>query len=91
MEQTTKRHLNKMKLNIDEKALFEPYLSTNNLRPMLHEPFLKDGYVCATDTYSILRIRQDLLAGEYSEKSHTPNVSKVLTPPNFDKVDARQT
>lgn len=75
-----------MKLNVDEKALFEPYLSTDYLRPMLHEPILKDGYVCATDTYSILRIHQDLLAGEYSEKPYTPNVSKVLTPPNFDKV-----
>lgn len=75
-----------MELNVDEKALFEPYLCKDDLHPTLKEPFVKDGYVCATDACSILRIRQDLLKGEYSEKPHTPPISKVLTSPNFDKV-----
>lgn len=69
------------KLNIDEAALFGPYLSKDDLRPQLATPFQQDGFVCATDAYALLRVRRDLLKGEYPERDN-PAVSKILTPWN---------
>lgn len=74
------------KLNIDEKALFDMFVSDNEYRPQIHKPFLQDGYVNATDANILIRIRRDLLRGEYSSNPKAPTVSKVMTKPNFDKT-----
>lgn len=74
------------KLKIDEKSLFDLFVGDDVYRPQLHKPFLQDGYVVATDANILIRVRQELLNGEYTENPHAPTVSKVLTNHNFDKV-----
>lgn len=74
------------KLKIDEEALFDLFVGNNKYRPQFHKPFLQDGYVVATNANILIRVRQELLKGEYSENSQVPTVSKVLTDYNFDKA-----
>lgn len=70
----------------DEKALLEPYLYKDDLRPTMQKPFTCKGYVYATDAMSMLRVRQDLLKGEYIGHPKAPNAEACLQPHNFDKV-----
>lgn len=76
----------KNKLNLNEEALFDLFVSDDGHRPQLHKPFLQDGYVNATNTNVLIRVRQELLRGKYTENTKTPLVSKVITEPNFDKT-----
>lgn len=73
-------------LKIDEEALFDLFVGDDKFRPQFHKPFLQDGYVVATNTTILIRVRQELLKGEYTENSHAPTVSKVFTDHNFDKA-----
>lgn len=74
------------KLKIDEEALFDLFIGDDKFLPQFHKPFLQDGYVVATDTTILIRVRKELLKGGYAENSHVPTVSKVLTDYNFDKA-----
>lgn len=74
------------KLKIDEEALFDLFIGDDKYRPQFHKPFLQDGYVVATNANMLIRVRKELLKGEYAENSHVPTVSKVFTDYNFDKA-----
>jgi len=74
------------KLKIDEEALFGLFVGDDKFRSQFHKPFLQAGYVVATNANILIRVRQELLKGEYSENSHVPTVSKVLTDYNFNKA-----
>lgn len=73
------------KLNVDEKALFAPYLYSDDLRPALQSPSLENDHVCATDLYKLLRIRRELLTGDYKPIKGI-KVDKILPPCNFDRT-----
>lgn len=33
---------------------FELFVGNDELRPMMHKPFLSDGYLCATDAHALI-------------------------------------
>lgn len=71
----------------DEQALFAPYLyEEDDLRPGLAEPFTRNGYVYASDTHTMLRVRQDLLKNEYPGHPKAPNAERVLPLHNFNEL-----
>lgn len=55
-----------MKYSFNEKELLGLFVSNKDSRPMVKNPYLKDGYVCATDGYKIIKIKADTLNGEYA-------------------------
>lgn len=58
-----------MKYRFDEEKLLGLFLNAENYFPQYAEPFLKDGYVYATDTDKLIRIKAEALNGRYkSEK-----------------------
>ncbi len=69
------------KLQVNEEELFAPYLSHDDLRLKFMKPFLSCGYVCATDAYIMLKVKQELLSGEYAENG--TDIKKLLEKPNM--------
>ena len=70
-----------------EKELLDLFCSKseNEIRPVLHYPWLQDGYVCASDGRILIRIAETLCDGEYSEEpdgKKPPKVSEVIRQPN---------
>lgn len=68
-----------------EKQLFDPYLSDDPYLPKLKAPFLCDGYICATETHILLRVRQDLLPGYEVNQKDVLNIAAVIHPVNCDR------
>ena len=54
-----------MKYSFNEKELLGLFVSNNDSRPLFMHPYLKDGYVCATDNRQIIRIKADMLSDKY--------------------------
>ena len=55
-----------MKYAFNEKDLFDLFMYADKaLVPKYPKPYLKDGYVHATDGYKIIRIKADTLNGKY--------------------------
>lgn len=53
-----------------------------SMRPALMNPFEQDGYVCATDTHTLIRVDKKYITDDYTTQSKVPNVSKVIPVPN---------
>lgn len=68
-----------------ERLLLNEFVSTDGYRPILEHPFLQNGYVCATDTHVLIRIREDLAAGKYEEQDK-PAVTKIIPQPNCEII-----
>lgn len=55
-----------MKRQFNEEELLGLFTdSSNDLRPMYAKPYLKDGYVCATNGRCLVRIKADMTEGRY--------------------------
>ena len=54
-----------MKYSFNEKELLDLFVTNDDSLPLFMHPYLKDGYVCATDNNKIIRIKADALNGEY--------------------------
>lgn len=65
-----------MKYKFDEEKLLGLFLNAENCFPQYADPFLKDGYVYATDTDKLIRIKAETLNGRY--KSDKINYSLSL-------------
>ena len=65
-----------MKYKFDEEKLLGLFLNAENCFSQYAEPFLKDGYVYATDTDKLIRIKAEALKGRY--KSDKINYSLSL-------------
>lgn len=72
------------KLKINEEELLAPYVSNNVFRTKLMKPFLSNGYVCASDTYALLMVKEELLSGKY--ECNGIDVTNVITKPNNSAV-----
>ena len=72
------------KLKVNEAQLFAPYVGKDDFRPKLMKPFLSNGYVCASDTYALLMVKEELLSGKY--ESNGIDVTKVTTKSNNSAV-----
>lgn len=57
-----------MKYQFNEQELLSLfYKEDNDLRPFMTTPFLKNGYVCATEAHILIRIKAETLRGKYKE------------------------
>lgn len=57
-----------MKYQFNEQELLSLfYKQEDNLRPYMTAPFLKNGYVCATEAHILIKIKAETLNGEYRE------------------------
>lgn len=56
-----------MKYQFNEQELLSLFFDTENDRPYMAAPYLKNGYVCATEAHVLIRIKAETLNGEYSE------------------------
>lgn len=57
-----------MKYKFDEEKLLSLFINKGVGFPQYAEPFLKDGYVYATDANKLVRIKADTLNGQYTDK-----------------------
>lgn len=51
----------------EEELLSLFYDKENYMRPIMSAPYLKNGYVCATEGHILIRIKAETLSGEYNE------------------------
>ncbi|MCM1301354.1 MAG: hypothetical protein NC226_06500 [Bacteroides cellulosilyticus] len=57
-----------MKYQFNEQELLSLfYKEDDDLRPYMAAPYLKNGYVCATEAHILIRIKAETLHGEYKE------------------------
>lgn len=57
-----------MKYQFNEQELLSLFYDKDNeMRPDLAAPYLKKGYVCATDAHILIRIKAEMLIGKYKE------------------------
>ena len=57
-----------MKYQFNEQELLSLfYDKENDMRPDMAAPYLKNGYVCATEAHILIRIKAETLNGEYNE------------------------
>lgn len=82
-----------MKKETYEKELLDLFIDANNdLRPMYAKPYLKDGYVHATNGYRLIRIKAESLNGEYepTDKMNLPipndNCDYLITDKDIEKA-----
>ena len=71
--------------NINEEALFHPYLYLEDIRPALQSPFPFGDSVWATNTNVMLRVSKERLDGDYPVVEGCPNPHASLEgcKPNF--------
>lgn len=61
-----------------ESALLDIFIyREDDMRPSLENPMEQDGYICATDTRIAIRIRKEMLNGEY-ECRESPKFARVF-------------
>lgn len=64
-----------------EAALLDLFVYTeDDMRPSLEKPMEQDGYICATDTHIAIRIKKEMLTGEYDCRE-SPNFARVFPTP----------
>lgn len=54
-----------MNYNFDKKELFGLFVDKDGYRPILNYPYRRDGYVYATDRYKLIRVKEDIVSGDY--------------------------
>ena len=56
-----------MKTNFNEKRLFDLFVNRDNLTiPLITmKPYRRDGYVYGTDCRKLIKVKEDILSGEY--------------------------
>lgn len=54
-----------MNCNFDEKKLFGLFVDEYGYRPEFNYPYRRDGYVYATDGMKLIRVKEDIVSGDY--------------------------
>lgn len=61
-----------------ESALLDIFIyREDDMRPSLEKPIEQNGYICATDTRIAVRIKKEMLTGEYEQRD-APNFARVF-------------
>lgn len=61
-----------------EFALLDIFIyREDDMRPSLEKPMEQNGYICATDTHIAVRIKKEMLTGEYEQRD-APNFARVF-------------
>lgn len=72
-----------MNYNFDEKKLFGLFVAEDSYNPMLNYPYRRDGYVYATDRHKLIRIKEDIVSGDYEK---TDKMRLVIPIDNCDYI-----
>ena len=81
-----------MNYNFDEKKLFGLFVDEYGYRPELNYPYRRDGYVYATDGMKLIRVKEDIVSGDYEVtdkmKLNIPadNCDYTITDKDIEKV-----
>ena len=81
-----------MNYNFDEKELFGLFVDENSYRPELNYPYRRDGYVYATDRHKLIRVKEDIVSGDYevTDKMRlnipTDNCDYIISDKNIEKA-----
>lgn len=82
-----------MNCNFDEKKLFGLFVADNNVfRPILNNPYRRDGYIYASDGQRLIRIKEDIVSGNYEVTDKmklaipTDNCDYTITDKDIEKV-----
>jgi hypothetical protein len=59
----------------NEKQLFDMYVSTDELHPVLTAPFIQNGYVYASDSRILIRVRESAVKEAYPHSQNPKNIS----------------
>lgn len=81
-----------MNYNFDEKELFGLFVDENSYRPELNYPYRRDGYVYATDRHKLIRVKEDIVSGDYEVTDKmklnipTDNCDYIISDKNIEKA-----
>ena len=82
-----------MNYNFDEKKLFGLFVADDDMyRPILNNPYRRDGYVYASDGQKLIRVKEDIVSGDYEVtdkmKLNIPadNCDYTITDKDIEKV-----
>lgn len=73
IEQTNKTTLQKA---------FELFYTTHILRPVMCAPFVVDDYTYATDSYTLIRCKSELIDFDFENKHEPLNLEGIINPEN---------
>lgn len=82
-----------MNCDFDEKKLFGLFVADDDMyRPILNNPYRRDGYVYASDGQKLIRVKEDIVSGDYEVtdkmKLNIPadNCDYTITDKDIEKV-----
>ena len=81
-----------MNYNFDEKKLFGLFVDEDAYRPELNYPYRRDGYVYATDRHKLIRVKEDIVSGDYEVTDKmklnipTDNCDYIISDKNIEKA-----
>ena len=82
-----------MNYDFDEKKLFGLFVADDDMyRPILNNPYRRDGYVYASDGQKLIRVKEDIVSGDYEVtdkmKLNIPadNCDYTITDKDIEKV-----
>lgn len=82
-----------MNYNFDEKKLFGLFVADNDVyRPILNNPYRRDGYVYASDGQKLIRVKDGIVSGYYEMTNGmtlnipTDNCDYTITDMDIEKV-----
>lgn len=84
--------MRKIEYNFDEKKLLDLFIDNENIfHPEYNNPYRNDGYVYATNTRKMIRIKENAVRGDYKTAEIALNIAKnncnyTITAENIEKV-----
>lgn len=82
-----------MKYNFNEKDLFDLFVDIDNdIQTIYNNPYRRDGYVYATDGRKLIRIKENVVRGNYETNDKmkldipTDNCDYIITDKDIEKV-----
>lgn len=81
-----------MNYNFDEKELFGLFVAKNSYNPRLNYPYRRDGYVYATDRHKLIRVKEDIVSGDYEVTDNmklnvpTDNCDYIISDKDIEKL-----
>lgn len=56
------------------------FTGDDEFRPVFLAPFEYGDYICASDTYALIRVSKDLAPSDFSTKYRVPDIDKIIPP-----------
>lgn len=82
-----------MNYDFDEKKLFGLFVADDDMyRPILNNPYRRDGYVYASDGQKLIRVKEDIVSGDYEVTDNmklnvpTDNCDYIISDKDIEKL-----